>query len=181
MPECRISTKCLLRSWYSRQREICFDETKSGVWCLSLPVLSRRWYNSASDSDDPVPSLETVQPNADVQLTLRLLSSNWYARRGRLASKNWGRLSEKERQSNVGGLVFGSAKGSIDGNIKSIVNELSKAIRCKRKLELQGLLAVGEAIKSTSIISTQEVGKVYITAKKGRPNSRKTYHIGLRT
>ena len=95
-------------------------------------------------------------------------------RGSRLASKNWGQLSEKERQSNVGGLVFGSAKGSIDGNIKSIVNELSKAIRCKRKLELQGLLAVGEAIKSTSIISTQEVGKVYITAKKGKPNSRKT-------
>ncbi len=117
---------------------------------------------------------QPFQKNTDIQLTLNVPSADWYAGRGRLPAKNWGRLSRKEIQENVSGLKFSCVRGSIDENIQNILNEQSETIRCKRKSELQGLLAVGKVIKSTAIISTQEAGKVYITAKNGGKNLKKT-------
>ncbi|CAB3983432.1 zinc finger MYM-type 1-like [Paramuricea clavata] len=186
LPE--LSTKYLLQLWYHRQGLACLHETKSREWYLSLPGLSRDWYSNASNRNESIPTLENsaelfefnngniitkskpFQEDVEVQLTLEVLSAHWYARRGRLAAKNWGRLSRNERQESAGGLKFGSAKGSIDENIKNILSEQSKTTRCTRRSELQRLLAVGETIKSTAIISTQDAGKVYNTAKNGRQN-----------
>ena len=137
-----LSTKYLSRLWYNRHGQTCLYEGKNEVWNLSLPGLSREWYSNVSHRDDAMPTLENsaeslsernvtnnTQPfekNTDIQLTLNVLSADWYAGRGRLAAKNWGRLSRKEIQENVGGLKFSCVRGSIDENIQNILNEQSQ-------------------------------------------------------
>ncbi|CAB3988424.1 Hypothetical predicted protein [Paramuricea clavata] len=154
-------------------------------------MISRKWYNStgkdkSSDNlkdqnNKNVTNQNPSNKNTNVKLELKALSKKWYSKRGRLAAKNWGRSSAKEKQqvgkSNMTVIKQSTTTGSIDENIENIFEQLSRTTSRKRNSEFTGLLAVGELIKSSCVTSTQEAGKVYTTARCGQGSKKMTSYL----
>ena len=189
--ETQLSTKYLSRSWFNRKGQEWSNEGNKHYTAplyISLPMISRKLYNSTGkdksldnlkdQNNKNVTNQNPSDKNTNVKLELKAVSKKWYSKRGRLAAKNWGRSSAKENQqvgkSNMTVIKQSATTGSIDENIENIFEQLSRTTSRKRNSELTGLLAVGKLIKSSCVTSTQEAGKVYITARCGEGSKKMT-------
>ena len=112
-------------------------------------MISRKWYNSAGknkssenlkdQTTENVSNQIASDKNINVKLKFKAVSKKWFSKRGRLAAKNWGRSSAKERQyvstgnSHMTVLKYSATAGSTDKNLVSIIDELSVKNHLKQK------------------------------------------------